>query len=196
VRSERSLSMLARPIAVDLRATPVLCWRWRIDAPLRSADLTRRAGDDFAARLYVGLALPVAEMSPLERAQLKLARAIYGDAMPDAAINYVWDNRHPVGTVRPNVYTDRTTMIVLRSGDAHAGAWVQERRDLAADIERQRGPAARAVQLAITADTDNTGESARAGFADLHFVARDAPCGRTGARQRRRGPRRPLPPRL
>jgi ribonuclease R len=40
------------------------------------------------------------------------------------------------------------------------------------------GPAAEPVQVAITADTDNTGESARAGFADLHFVARSAPCAR------------------
>jgi hypothetical protein len=30
--------------------------------------------------------------------------------------------------------------------------------------------------MALTADTDNTGESARAGFADIHFVAEDAPC--------------------
>jgi hypothetical protein len=31
--------------------------------------------------------------------------------------------------------------------------------------------------LAVTADTDNTGEQAHAGFADVHFVARAAPCG-------------------
>lgn len=30
--------------------------------------------------------------------------------------------------------------------------------------------------LAVASATDNTGETARAGFADLHFTARDTPC--------------------
>ena len=29
--------------------------------------------------------------------RLALARNLYGDVLPDAAINYVWDNRYPVG---------------------------------------------------------------------------------------------------
>jgi len=96
--------------------------------------------------------------------------------VPDAAINYVWDNRHPIGTEQPNAYTDRTTMVVLRSGGADAGGWVQERRHIGRDAARLYGPAATPVQIAITADTDNTGETAHAGFADLHWVAADAPC--------------------
>ena len=58
VKSSASMSLLGRPVEVDLDRTPVLCWRWRIDAPLQSADMTRRSGDDYAARLYVSLALP------------------------------------------------------------------------------------------------------------------------------------------
>jgi hypothetical protein len=178
VVSTRSMSLLARPVSVDLRATPVLCWRWRIDAPLVSADLLTRQGDDYAARVYVSLAIPAAQQGVVLRTQLRLARAIWGPEVPDAALNYVWDNRQPVGTVRPNAFTDRAMMIVSRSGAADAGRWVQERRDVAADAAAHFGPAAEPVQVAITADTDNTGESARAGFADLHFVARSAPCTR------------------
>jgi hypothetical protein len=176
VHSARSMSLLARPISVDLAATPMLCWRWRIDAPLAGADLLTRQGDDYAARVYVSLAIPAAQQGVALRTQLRLARAIWGPEVPDAALNYVWDNRQPVGTTRPNAYTDRTLMIVQRSGAADAGRWVWERRDLALDAAAAFGPAAAPVQLAITADTDNTGESAHAGFADLHFVARSAPC--------------------
>lgn len=176
VVSTRAMSLLARPVEIDLRATPVMCWRWRIDAPLVKSDLLTRQGDDYAARVYVSLAIPAAQQGVVLRTQLRLARAIWGPEVPDAALNYVWDNRQPVGTVRPNAYTDRAVMIVSRSGAADAGRWVEERRDVAADAAAQFGQAAEPVQVAITADTDNTGESARAGFADLHFVARGAPC--------------------
>jgi Protein of unknown function (DUF3047) len=176
VLSDGSMSLLARPVVVDLAATPVLCWRWRVAAPLVRADLRTRAGDDYAARLYLSLALPDADKGLALRAQLRLARSIWGAEVPDAAINYVWDNLQPVGTERPNAYTERTTMVVQRSGAADAGRWVQERRAVAADIRRLHGPRATLVQVAVTADTDNTGEAAQAGFAALHFVAENEPC--------------------
>lgn len=177
-RAEASMALLARPLDVDLERTPVLCWRWRVDAPLVTADMATKAGDDYAARVYVTFGLPAEAMDFSTRFKLGLARGLFGQDVPDAAINYVWDNRYPVGTERPNAYTDRNRMLVLRSGPAEAGAWVSERRDVVRDIARAYGTEqVRAVQLALAADTDNTGESARSGFADLHFVARDAACG-------------------
>ena len=176
VSSQASMSLLARPVSIDLADTPVLCWRWRIDAPLKGADIATRAGDDYAARLYVSFAIPDEEKGFGLRTKLALGRAIWGADLPDAAINYVWDNRSPVGTEQANAYTDRAMMVVLRSGATQAGRWVSERRDIAADVTRLFSPRATAVQLAVTADTDNTGESATAGFADLHFVARNQPC--------------------
>ena len=176
VVSQRSMSLMARPLDVDVRRLPVLCWRWRVDAALKAADLTRRSGDDYAARVYVSLRIPDAHKSLALRAQLRLARAIWGDDIPDAALNYVWDNRHPVGTERPNAYTDRTMMIVQRSGSADVGGWVVERRDVRVDAARLFGPWAVPSQLGLAADTDDTGEAVTAGFADLHFVAPDAPC--------------------
>lgn len=172
-----SMALLARPLAVDLAHTPILCWRWRIDAPLKTADMATRQGDDYAARVYLAFKLPAETMSFATRAKLGLARSIYGDHVPDAALNYVWDNRYPVGTRRPNAYTDRTRMIVLRTGSPQAGAWVTERRDVLADAMAAFDTEhLRATQLAIAADTDNTGERARSGFANLHFVARDQSC--------------------
>ena len=179
VKSKQSNSLFARPLAVDLNATPVLCWRWRIDAPIASADLNTRQGDDAAARVYINLAIPLEQQSFGVRTKLALGRAIFGPDMPDASLNYVWDNKLPVGTMLPNAFTDRVMMFVMRSGAADAGRWVSERRDVGKDAEAQFGRSATTVQLALTADTDNTLESAHAGFADLHFVARDAPCAGT-----------------
>lgn len=176
VRSEAAMSLMARPIEVDLARTPILCWRWRIDAPLQRADIATRAGDDVAARLYVSLRVPDARKSLALRAQLAMARAIWGPDVPDAAINYVWDNRYPAGSERPNAYTERTTMVVVRSGGEGAGRWVNERRDLRADVQRLHGAGTLPVQLALAADTDNTGEAARAGFAEIHLVPDGEAC--------------------
>jgi len=175
--ADKSMALLARPVAVDLAATPVLCWRWRIDAPLISADMAKKAGDDYAARVYLSFRLASSDMSIGTRMKLKLGRQIYGADTPDAALNYVWDNRYPVGTARWNAYTDRARMIVVQSGAQNAGQWVVAQRDILADFT-----AAFAVQpvqltsLAIASDTDNTLETAHAGFAGFHFVPRGQAC--------------------
>ena len=176
-RADSSMALLARPLEVDLQATPVLCWRWRVDGVVKSANLATKAGDDYAARVYVAFKLPPDQLGFGLRAKLALARSLYGDHVPDAAINYIWDNQHPVGTRRPNAYTDRTQMIVQRSGEQQAGAWVTERVNVLDDVRQAFG--ARQVKahlLAVASDTDNTGEQAHAGFADLHFVGHEANC--------------------
>ena len=173
----KSMALLARPLDIDLATTPVLCWRWRIDAPLKNADMATKAGDDYAARVYLSFDVPPDTLGIGTRMTLRLARALRGSQVPDAAINYIWDNRHAVGTWQANAYSDRTRMRVLRSGASHAGLWVEERRDVAADFRHAFGHApTRLTGLAIASDTDNTGENARAGFADFRFVGKDESC--------------------
>jgi len=175
--ADHSMALLARPVTVDLEQTPVACWRWRIDAPLEKADMAKKSGDDYAARVYLSFSLPKEEMGFMLRSKLALARTIYGDAVPDAALNYVWDNRYPIGTKRANAYTDRTRMIVAQSGKEKAGQWVSERHDVQADVSRAFNTNnATLIQLAVAADTDNTGEKAHAWFADFHFVSRNVLC--------------------
>ncbi len=92
-------------------------------------------------------------------------------------MNYIWDNRHAIGTWQPNAYTERARMLVLRSGSAFAGRWVDERRDVSTDFRTAFGYAPlRLTGVAIAADTDNTGEEARSGFADFRFVATAGDC--------------------
>lgn len=173
----KSMALLTRQVTVDLDQTPVLCWQWRVSSALRTADITRKAGDDQAARIYIGLKLPASSMSQGTRTKVALARAKGGRSVPDGVINYVWDNRLPIGTVRPNVYTERARVVVMRSGNAEAGQWVSERRDVATDIAGQFNTrAGRITSVAISSDTDNTGEAVTAAFANLHFVGRSQAC--------------------
>ncbi len=175
--ARKSMALFGRNVTVDLKKTPILCWQWRIDAPVASADMSTKAGDDYAARVYLTFTLPPDELSFGTRAKLALARSIYGDQVPDAALNYVWDNKHPVGTLQDNAYTDRTRMLVRRTGSDQAGGWVQERRDVGKDLQRAfPGSKGQLTGLAIASDTDNTGEEAHAGFADFRFVASEQEC--------------------
>jgi hypothetical protein len=176
-RADHSMALLARPLNVSLASAPVLCWRWRVDAPLKQADMRSKQGDDYAARLYVTFRAAPGSLSLGTRTKLALARSLFGNQVPDAAINYVWDNRQPIGTRMPNAYTDRAHMWVLRTGASQAGQWVTERRNIGADARTVFGELPLTpLQLAVASDTDNTGESARAGFADLHMVGADESC--------------------
>jgi hypothetical protein len=144
-----------------------LSWRWKIDRVVEKADLARKDGDDFAARVYVFYDFPRRELSLAERAKLAVAELFYGERIPTAAICYVWDNRHPPGTSRWNPYSGRVRTVVLRSGSP--GAWQEERRDLEADFRAafERSDVPRVTGIGAGNDTDQTGETVTAWFGDF-----------------------------
>lgn len=149
-----------------------LHWRWKVDRVVRAANLESRVGDDYAARVYVTFDIPLERLPFAARARLRIARFLYGPDVPAAAICYVWDNRHAVGTQAWNAYSDHVRMVVLESGEAHAGTWVEESRDVAADYAasfgaRWPGPVPPIGGVALSADTDQTGESVTAWFGDV-----------------------------
>jgi hypothetical protein len=173
-QAEAAMSGLTYPIRVNIREFPLLQWRWKISAPVKTADMTTKAGDDYAARIYVMFDYPREKLPFGTRTKLSIAESLYGQKIPTAALNYVWDNRQPVGTIQPNTYTDRARMVVLQSGAAKAGQWVMETRDLAADFRAAFGEdAPDVVAVALATDTDNTGESTTAWYGDLEFLPRN-----------------------
>jgi len=176
IYSDTSMSLIARPLSVDLQQTPVLCWRWRVNRVIDKADLNERSGDDYAARVYLSFVIPDDEKSLALKIQLGLARSIWGDTVPDGAINYVWDNRHKVDTYQPNAYTDRIMMVVAQSGPQKVGQWVWQRRHVGHDMKKFFTPSAKPIQIALAADTDNTAETVQASFANIRFVDEQTSC--------------------
>ena len=173
--AEAAAGTLSHPLAHDVAARPMLRWRWKVDRVVDKADLATKAGDDFAARVYVFFDVPAESLSVGHRLKVFLARNVYGREVPTAALCYVWDNRHAPGTTRWNPYTDRVRTVVLRSGGA--GAWAAESRDLEADFREAfgaewKGPVPRVTGLAAGNDTDQTGERVTAWFGDFHLERR------------------------
>jgi hypothetical protein len=176
-QAQASMSLLVRAVSVDLQLTPILCWRWRSEQVLKTADITKKSSDDLSARIYVSMDMPSSSMSLATRAALAIARNLFGRDVPDAALSYVWDNRLPTGTSLPSAYTDRARLVVLKNHESKVRTWHEERRDVLADIQAEFGVAPlRITAVALATDTDNTGEAAQAGFARLRFVARDQSC--------------------
>ena len=138
---------------IDLDKTPILRWTWRVDGTLGDIDERTRAGDDYSARVYV-----IRSHSVL--------------LWKTRAVNYVWASARPAGDTWPNAFTDASRNVAVRSGDAQAGQWVDERRDVRADFRALFGKSVRFVDaVAIMTDTDNTGGSAVAFYGDIAFTS-------------------------
>ena len=169
--ANHSMSGLTFPLRVKLSEFPLLRWRWKVSGVVNTADMSKKSGDDYAARVYVMFDYPVAKLSFSTRVKLQLATSLYGQSIPTAALNYVWDNRHAIGTVQANTYTDRARMLVLQSGAVRAGQWVTETRNLADDFRAAFGEEPPdVVAIALASDTDNTGETVTAWYGDVAFL--------------------------
>jgi len=169
VRSDAAFGTAATTF--DMEA-PILSWRWKVDRVLDGAKLGTKDSDDFAARVYVSFEIPPEDLTTTERTKLKIARMVYGD-VPSAAICYVWDNNAPKGTSIWSKHGERVRIIVLQSGSAEAGHWMEERRDMAADFRAAFGrEPPRMTGIAAGNDTDQTKESVTAWFGDFRIEPR------------------------
>ena len=176
VFSSSSVSRLYRPIEVDLDATPVLTWRWRVDEPVPPTDLTQKGEDDTAITLYVGFPWNPDEASFTERLKRPLVEAYAGEDAPGRVLAYVFGGEQPRGTVVDSPHLgDAGTMRVLRPADSPTGEWFQERVDVAQDYREAFGeaPPDDPTQIAISADTDDTGSTRRGRVDALAFLGRD-----------------------
>ncbi len=163
-------SGLIRDIRIDPREYPVVQWRWKVANLLERADVARKDGDDYPARLYVVFRSDRDKLSAWEKIKIFFYRLLYGEEPPTGAINYIWDAHALKGTIAPNAYTSRVRMIVVESGATGLNRWITEERNLYDDyraaFEDEPPPV---VGVAIMTDTDNTGETATAWYGDIVF---------------------------
>jgi hypothetical protein len=154
---------LVREVARPSPAEARLRWRWKVRAALPGNTRERqRAGDDYAARVFVVFET---SLNPLRT----------------RAINYVWASTEKVGGAFASPYARNVGIVVLRSGNAEAGQWRIEERDVLADYRAHFGePPSRITAVAVLSDTDNTKSEAEAWFADLVLETRPATTGPHG----------------
>jgi Protein of unknown function (DUF3047) len=101
----------------------------------------------------------------------ELSGLIAGKPLPYASIMYVWDNRHPAGTVIPNPYTGRIRQIVVESGPARLNQWVDFDRDVEADFRMAFGEApGPMIGLGLMTDSNNSGAAVTAWYGPLQLT--------------------------
>jgi hypothetical protein len=146
MRSENDSSTISRDIRgkVNLEATPLLEWRWKVTTLPKAGNSCRKATDDQAAQVF-------------------LVWPRFPEAVRSRIIGYVWDTTAKAGTICPSEKTRTVTYIVIRSGEADLGKWLTEQRNVREDFKKIYGeepesPAA--IALAIDSnDTKSTAES-------------------------------------
>lgn len=172
-QSRASASGLIRRLDLDASAAPVLRWRWKVAGTLPEGDARKKSGDDYAARVYVTFRYDPEKASPGMHFMYSVAKRLHGEYPPHAGINYIWANRLPKGASVPSPYTDRSVMVAVRSGDGEAGRWMTEERDILEDYRRLFGQEPPPLAgIAVMTDSDNTGGTADAWYADIALYPR------------------------
>ena len=167
-----SASGLVKPLDLDLKAYPILEWRWKVSNLIAKSNPKTKAGDDYPARIYLTFKYDPARVSAWQRAKYGFIKTIYGEYPPHAGINYIWESKLPVGTIVANAYTDRLRMIVVESGAANLHQWQSYRRNVYEDYKQAFGEEPTSVSgVAIMTDTDTTGEAATAYYGDIRMRA-------------------------
>jgi len=171
-QSNNAASAMFFPLKIDLKKTPIVQWRWKIEKVLSKGDALRKDGDDYPTRLYIIFDYDSSRLSFFEKISYETYKAIHGVYPPLAALNYLWANKLPVGTVVSNTYSDRVKMYAVDSGSARAGEWVTHQRNMYEDYVNAFGEEPLAVTgIAIMTDTDNTGEQVTAYYGDIRLLS-------------------------
>lgn len=150
-----------------------LRFSWFVNGLNTLAELDNSALDDAVVRVILQFDGDKAPFSARDHRLSDLVQLATGEPLPHATLMYVWDHRHPVGTLLRHPRTDRVRMLVVASGETGLGRWVDFERDIEADYVQAFGkPPVRLIGLALMTDANNTGQSAEAWYGPITWSAR------------------------
>jgi hypothetical protein len=166
--SNQSISSVKVQISANPDDFPIIEWEWMIESVLESGDVTKKDGDDYAARVYITFDYPVSNLGFRDKIKYRFYQTFTSFDVPTRTLNYIWANKAEVGSIHPNPYTDWIQVLAVQSGNNKAGTWQSEKRNIPEDYRtafEEEPPAITVIQ--IMTDSDNTGDSARAAFGKI-----------------------------
>lgn len=152
LKSHDEHSTIAKKIRVDLRATPILEWSWKVVALPVGANIRKKDTSDLTGHIFV--AWP--------RFPAKLRTRLVG---------YVWDTIAPAQSVEKSQKTGAVTFFIVRSGPRDLNRWLTERRNVYEDYRRVFGEDPENPEaLVISIDTNDTHSGAEAFIGRIIFT--------------------------
>jgi hypothetical protein len=149
--ADNSCSALTRRLDLKPPEKLMLRWRWKIDGVNTNGSERELKKFDHAARVFVAF------------------HTFFG---PPLSLNYLWGNVEKPGTMLPHPESRRTELFVVESGNAKAGRWVSEERDVTADWKRafDGKTMPRIVAIGVLTDSDSLGGRLAGDYADIELI--------------------------
>ncbi len=154
LKSHDDHSTIAKEVHVDLAATPILEWSWKIVELPAGADVRNRATSDLTGHLFV-------------------VWPRFPGPLRSRLIGYAWGTSEPVNSMQRSRKSGTVTFVILRSGAEGLGRWVTERRDVVEDYRKTHGERPDNPKvIAISIDTNDTHSTAAALIGSIAFTSR------------------------
>lgn len=173
--SSSAASMLRQHVRLEQAELGKLRFSWKVPELIAGADLRQRDNDDSPVRVVLAFEGDRARLSEKNAMLSELSMALTGEPLPFATLMYVWGNHSEPGSVIINPRTDRIRKLVLESGPAQLGRWLEYERDISADFQQAFGEAPGAlVGIGLMTDSDNTRQQTSAWYGPMTLLPRQA----------------------
>jgi len=152
MKSDNEGSTINKEVKIDLRAHPVVEWRWKAVMLPKGADSRKKETDDQAAQLYI-------------------AFPRFPTAVRSRIIGYVWDTTAPAGLITKSEKTGTVTYVIVRSGPADLGKWVTESRNVLADYKKIYGeePTEPVGVISVAIDSNDVQGTSESYMGEIRF---------------------------
>ena len=171
IESSDDATALVHTVEIDPTEFPRIRFWLRVGKAVEGGDLSRKEGDDFAARVFVNFAFDSNSEGWFSRLSHSVAERTRGRTLPGHALNYVWGNAAEAGLEARSAYTDRVQMVVVDGGSPGRPQWRQFERNVVEDYARAFDkPAPAVLGIGIMSDSDDTGGTATACFGPVEFL--------------------------
>jgi len=150
--ANKTCSGLSIKLNVEPTAKLKLRWRWRIDGVNTNGSERDLKKFDHAARVFIAFDTFIG---------------------PPRTLNYMWGDVEPAGTVLVHPKSERAQIFVVESGNAKAGQWVSEERDVTADWKRvfPDKTMPKIVGVGIMTDSDSLGQKLQGDYAGIELIS-------------------------
>jgi hypothetical protein len=151
--ADKSCSAFSVKLNIKPPEKLTLRWRWKIDGVATNGSERVVSKFDHAARVFIAFDTFIG---------------------PPRSLDYIWGNEEKVGTILAHPLSGRTQLLVVESGNARAGKWISEERDVTADWKSCFGQKAmpKIIGIGVLTDGDSLGCKLTGDYADIELISK------------------------